>query len=159
MCYLLLIPSKAAQKIADHLSDRLDPGPPFTQVGVDTFGPVPIVTRRTRGDQANKTRWGILFTCLTTCADSVSTSFLFLFACSCLNWPGKSSNIESCIFLPRRWRELVIYYRQQRRIGLTPRPLEKRQAFADIFWKRWSSEDLSKLQKEENGRHCKEKLK
>ena len=56
--------------MADLPSDRLELGPP-TQVGVDTFGPWPIVTRRTRGGHANNKRSGILFTCLTTRANHI----------------------------------------------------------------------------------------
>jgi len=52
------------QKMADLPEDRLKPTPPFTFVGVDAFGPWNIVTRRTRGGQANSKRWCILFTCL-----------------------------------------------------------------------------------------------
>ena len=54
------------QQMADLPADRLQPGPPFTSVGVDAFGPWNIVTRRTRGGQANSKRWAIIFTCLTT---------------------------------------------------------------------------------------------
>lgn len=54
------------QQMADLPLDRLQPGPPFTSVGVDTFGPWSIVARRTRGGQANSKRWAVLFTCLTT---------------------------------------------------------------------------------------------
>ena len=54
------------QQMADLPSERLHPGPPFTSVGVDTFGPWHIITRRTRGGQANSKRWAVLFTCLTT---------------------------------------------------------------------------------------------
>ena len=52
--------------MAELPADRLQPGPPFTSVGVDAFGPRNIVTRRTRGGQANSKRWAIIFTCLTT---------------------------------------------------------------------------------------------
>ena len=54
------------QQMADLPADRLEPGPPFTSVGVDTFGPWQIVTRRTRGGQANSKCWAVIFTCLTT---------------------------------------------------------------------------------------------
>ncbi|CAM1323262.1 Uncharacterised protein r2_g3176 [Pycnogonum litorale] len=54
------------QKMADLPRDRLTPSPPFTYVGVDTFGPWPVVTRRTRGGQANSKRWAVMFSCLTT---------------------------------------------------------------------------------------------
>ncbi|XP_033752106.1 uncharacterized protein LOC117335931 [Pecten maximus] len=54
------------QLMADIPSDRLQPGPPFTNVGVDTFGPWQIVSRRTRGGSAQAKRWAIMFTCLTT---------------------------------------------------------------------------------------------
>lgn len=54
------------QKMADIPSDRLTPGPPFTSVGVDTFGPWSVITRRTRGGVSNSKRWAILFSCLTT---------------------------------------------------------------------------------------------
>ncbi|XP_046576736.1 uncharacterized protein LOC124284679 [Haliotis rubra] len=53
------------QKMADLPSDRLTPGVPFSSVGVDTFGPWQVVTRRTRGGSANSKRWAVLFTCLT----------------------------------------------------------------------------------------------
>ena len=54
------------QKMADLPPDRLEPAPPFTYVGLDTFGPWSVVTRRTRGGAANSKRWAILFTCLAT---------------------------------------------------------------------------------------------
>ena len=54
------------QKMADLPIDRLSPGPPFTSVGVDVFGPWPVVTRKTRGGSAQNKRWATLFTCLTT---------------------------------------------------------------------------------------------
>ena len=47
-----------SQQMSDLHQDRLQPGPPFSSVGVDTFGPWEVVTRRSRG--------GILFTCLST---------------------------------------------------------------------------------------------
>ncbi|XP_021370654.1 uncharacterized protein LOC110461499 [Mizuhopecten yessoensis] len=54
------------QKMSDLPIDRLKPNPPFTYVGVDTFGPWSIVTRKTRGESAQNKRWTILFTCLVT---------------------------------------------------------------------------------------------
>lgn len=54
------------QKMADLPLDRLTPGPPFTSVGLDVFGPWPVVTRRTRGGSAQSKRWAVLFSCLTT---------------------------------------------------------------------------------------------
>ncbi|XP_052818318.1 uncharacterized protein LOC128244343 [Mya arenaria] len=55
----------AEQIMADLPKDRVEPAPPFTYVGVDTFGPWNVVTRKTRGGQASSKRWAILFTCLT----------------------------------------------------------------------------------------------
>ncbi|XP_061176110.1 uncharacterized protein LOC133185066 [Saccostrea echinata] len=52
------------QIMADLPEDRITPSPPFSFVGVDTFGPWNVVARRTRGGQANQKRWAILFTCL-----------------------------------------------------------------------------------------------
>lgn len=54
------------QKMADLPKDRLQPDPPFTSVGIDTFGPWSVVTRRTRGGAANSKRWAIIFTCMST---------------------------------------------------------------------------------------------
>ena len=54
------------QKMTDLPEDRLTPGPPFSAVGVDTFGPWNVTTRRTRGGAAQSKRWAIIFTCLTT---------------------------------------------------------------------------------------------
>jgi hypothetical protein len=52
------------QKMSDLPEDRLHPGPPFTFIGIDTFGPWPIIHRKTRGGSAQQKRWAILFTCL-----------------------------------------------------------------------------------------------
>ena len=46
--------------------DRLITTPPFTNVGIDVFGPWQVITRKTRGGQANNKRWAVLFSCLTT---------------------------------------------------------------------------------------------
>ncbi|XP_069990637.1 uncharacterized protein [Penaeus vannamei] len=54
------------QLMSDLPADRLEHTPPFTNVGVDAFGPWTITTRRTRGGSANSKRWAILFTCLST---------------------------------------------------------------------------------------------
>lgn len=35
------------QRMADLPEDRITPGPPFTSVGVDTFGPWNVVIRKT----------------------------------------------------------------------------------------------------------------
>lgn len=51
-------------KMADLPADRLSPGPPFSFVGVDTFGPWNIVVPKTRGHKVNRKRWAIMFTCL-----------------------------------------------------------------------------------------------
>jgi hypothetical protein len=48
------------QIMADLPTDRVEPSPPFTNVGVDAFGPW------TRGGYANSKRWAIVFTCLVT---------------------------------------------------------------------------------------------
>ncbi|XP_071138255.1 uncharacterized protein [Mytilus edulis] len=52
--------------MSDLPEDRLEPSPPFTNVGIDTFGPWTIVSRKTRGGYPNSKRWAILFTCLVT---------------------------------------------------------------------------------------------
>ncbi|XP_068227672.1 uncharacterized protein [Palaemon carinicauda] len=54
------------QIMSDLPEDRLEPSPPFTNVGVDAFGPWTIVSRRTRGGYVNSKRWAILFSCLVT---------------------------------------------------------------------------------------------
>lgn len=70
----------STQKMSDLPTDRVHPTPPFTYVGIDTFGPWDVVARRTRGGQACSKRWAILFTCLTCRAvhievvDSMSSS-------------------------------------------------------------------------------------
>ncbi|XP_056003746.1 uncharacterized protein LOC125682784 [Ostrea edulis] len=56
----------ASQKMADLPADRLEPVPPFSNVGVDALGPYHVVTRKTRGGSANSKRWGVLFICLVT---------------------------------------------------------------------------------------------
>ena len=71
------------QFMSDLPEDRLTPSPPFSNVGVDTFGPWQIVTRRTRGGQDHGKRWAIMFSCLTSRAvdvevikDMTSSSFI-----------------------------------------------------------------------------------
>ena len=60
--------------------DRLKVEPPFSNIGVDVFGPWEVITRKTRGGAANSKRWAVLFTCLSTRAvhievlESMSTS-------------------------------------------------------------------------------------
>lgn len=54
------------QKMSELPSDHLTVSPPFTYVGVDTFGPWSIVSRRTRGGSATSKRWAIMFSCLVT---------------------------------------------------------------------------------------------
>lgn len=52
------------QKMGNLPDFRCKPSPPFTYVGVDTFGPWEVSARKTRGGVANSKRWAILFTCL-----------------------------------------------------------------------------------------------
>ncbi|XP_062581612.1 uncharacterized protein LOC134243375 [Saccostrea cucullata] len=52
------------QKKANLPKDRLTPRPPFTFVGLNTFGPWDVTARRTRGGLATSKRWAIMFTCL-----------------------------------------------------------------------------------------------
>ncbi|XP_030580177.1 uncharacterized protein LOC115776592 [Archocentrus centrarchus] len=54
------------QRMADLPVDRLTPEPPFTNVGLDVFGPWTVITRRTRGGSADSKRWAVLFTCMAT---------------------------------------------------------------------------------------------
>ena len=56
--------SFCSQKMANLPEDRLTPGPPFTFVGVDTFGPWDVTARRKRGGLATNKRWAVMFTCL-----------------------------------------------------------------------------------------------
>ncbi|XP_066448142.1 uncharacterized protein [Eleutherodactylus coqui] len=53
-----------SQKMASLPADRLSTEPPFTNVGLDVFGPWSVTTRRTRGGEANSKRWAVLFTCM-----------------------------------------------------------------------------------------------
>lgn len=52
------------EKMANLLADRLAPDPPFTNVGLDVFGPWSVVARHTRGGHANSIRWAVIFTCM-----------------------------------------------------------------------------------------------
>ncbi|XP_069140927.1 uncharacterized protein [Argopecten irradians] len=55
---------RQVQKMSDLPCDRLKPAPPFSYIGIDVFGPWTVVTRKTRGGQAESKRWAVLFTCL-----------------------------------------------------------------------------------------------
>ena len=50
--------------MADLPTDRTETPPPFTNVGLDVFGPWIIQTRKLRGGALNSKRWGLVFTCL-----------------------------------------------------------------------------------------------
>lgn len=50
--------------MADLPHDRLAPCPPFTNVGVDCFGPWEVVVRRPREGLSHNKRWTVMFTCL-----------------------------------------------------------------------------------------------
>ena len=54
--------------IANLPTDRLEIFPPFTNVGLDVFGTWEITTKRLRGSAANAKRWGLILTCLRSCA-------------------------------------------------------------------------------------------
>lgn len=56
------------QLMADLPTDGVTLSPPFTTVGVDVFGPWPVVARKTRGclAESKSKRWVILFTCLSS---------------------------------------------------------------------------------------------
>ena len=53
------------QQMANLPVDRLTPGPPFTSIGIDAFGPWQVLTLNTRGRGIQNKRWAIIFTCLT----------------------------------------------------------------------------------------------
>ncbi|XP_061759975.1 uncharacterized protein LOC133554813 [Nerophis ophidion] len=55
---------RQTQKMADLPEDRLSTEPPFTNVGLDVFGPWALSSRRTRGGFAQSKRWAVLFTCM-----------------------------------------------------------------------------------------------
>jgi len=44
--------------------EPLNINPPFTNVGLDVFGPWMVRARCTRGGHAESKRWAILFTCM-----------------------------------------------------------------------------------------------
>ena len=75
---------KEEQKMADLPTERLSTLPPFSYVGLDVFGPWMVVTRRTRGGQANNKRWAILFTCMSTRAVHIEV-IESMDASSCIN--------------------------------------------------------------------------
>ncbi|XP_034386287.1 uncharacterized protein LOC117729388 [Cyclopterus lumpus] len=45
-------------------ADRLSTEPPFTNVGLDVFGPWSVSSRRTRGGYSHSKRWAVIFTCM-----------------------------------------------------------------------------------------------
>lgn len=60
--------------MADLPPDRMEAGPPFTNVGFNVFGPWTIQTRKRRGGAANAKRWGLVLTCLSSRAIRIETS-------------------------------------------------------------------------------------
>ncbi|XP_026113195.1 uncharacterized protein LOC113091779 [Carassius auratus] len=55
-----------SQKMSALPSDRVSVDPPFTHTGLDVFGPFTVVTRKTRGHNAENKRWAVIFSCLNT---------------------------------------------------------------------------------------------
>lgn len=53
--------------MADLPDDWFSQMPPFTNVGLDVFGPWTVVTRRTRRGCTENKRWAVLFTELNQC--------------------------------------------------------------------------------------------
>lgn len=49
------------QKMADLSMNRIEPGLPFTSVGVDTFGPWLVISRKTRGGYGTQQEVGLAF--------------------------------------------------------------------------------------------------
>ncbi|KAL3977608.1 alcohol-forming fatty acyl-CoA reductase [Sarotherodon galilaeus] len=72
------------QRMADLPPEHLKVCPPFTYVGLDVFEPCSVVTRCTRGGQAESKWWAMMFSCLSSRAvhiemiESMDTS-------SCIN--------------------------------------------------------------------------
>ena len=72
--------SMAKQKMSNLPADRLTEALPFTQVGLDVYGPRSVCAHRTRGGLSESKRWVVMFTCLVTRAvhmevvESLSTS-------------------------------------------------------------------------------------
>ena len=54
------------QQMADLPTDRVEICPPFTNVGLDVFGPWIIRTRKLRGGASESKRWRLVFTCLSS---------------------------------------------------------------------------------------------
>ena len=54
------------QHMADLPVDRMETHPPFTNVGLDVFGPWQIQVKKLRGRNTNAKRWGLVLTCLSS---------------------------------------------------------------------------------------------
>ena len=52
------------QLMANLPPERVTPAPPFSNVGMDVFGPWTLATCRTRGGAAQSKCWAVIFTCL-----------------------------------------------------------------------------------------------
>ncbi|XP_041417319.1 uncharacterized protein LOC108712235 [Xenopus laevis] len=53
-------------KMASLPAERLSTDPPFTNVGLDVFGPWSVATRHTRGVHTGAKRWAVMFTCMSS---------------------------------------------------------------------------------------------
>ncbi|XP_057688053.1 uncharacterized protein LOC130913445 [Corythoichthys intestinalis] len=72
------------QLMADLPPERLQTSPPFTYVGVDVFGPWPVISKRTRGGEAQSKRWAMLFCCMSSRAVHIEI-IASLDTSSCIN--------------------------------------------------------------------------
>ncbi|XP_059356924.1 uncharacterized protein LOC132095850 [Carassius carassius] len=82
-------------------SDRVSVDPPFTHTGLDVFGPFTVVTRKTRGHNAENKRWAVVFSCLNTRAvhlevvESLSASSFICALCRFLAVRGPVKHFRS----------------------------------------------------------------
>lgn len=89
------------QIMADLPAERLQTNPPFSYVGLDVFGPWEVITRRTKGGQANSKRCAVLFTCMSTRAvhieviETMSSSSFINALCSFFAMRGTAKQLRS----------------------------------------------------------------
>ena len=94
------------QILADLPPDRVDPAPPFANVGLNIFGDFKVkLGKATHNHSAEKKVWVVLFTCLSSCAvhlesiDNLDTSTFKNALCHILSIRGNDSLLRSELFM------------------------------------------------------------
>lgn len=113
--------------MGDLPEEIIEPGPPFSSVGVDIFGPWPVIVKKTtRGVRTTSKYWAILFTCRVSRAKHIELV--------------EDMNSESFINALRGFKAILGAFQDDMSQWKFVKKL------ADEFWRKWQLEYVHYLQ-------------